>query len=76
MEATEQIIAMGKNLPRGAKKEVAKLTGLAEQTIIRFFKTGKASPENALKIIEHAQPFYKQRQEVIRKQQELLQELK
>lgn len=75
MDTQEQIIAMGKNLPRGAKKEVAKLTGLTEQTIIRFFKTGKATPENTLKIIEHAKPFYDQRKEVIRKRNEILEQL-
>lgn len=72
MDTQEQIITMGKNLPRGAKKEVAKLTGLTEQTIVRFFKTGKATPENALKIIEYAKPFYDQRREVVRKRNEIL----
>ena len=40
MDTREQILTMGRNLPRGAKKEVAKLTGLTEQTIVKFFKTG------------------------------------
>ena len=75
MDTREQILTMGRNLPRGAKKEVAKLTGLTEQTIVKFFKTGTASPENALKIIEHAKPYYEQRQEVIKKKNQLLEQL-
>lgn len=44
MNTREQIFTMGRNLPRGAKKEVAKLTGLTKQTIVKFFKTEQQAP--------------------------------
>lgn len=76
MNDTEKIIRLGKTLPKGAKKKIAERTGLTHQTVVKFFKTGKAYPENALKMIEEAMVFYNQQQEVIEAQNKLLKLLK
>lgn len=76
MNDTEKIIRLGKALPKGAKKKIAERTGLTHQTVVNFFKTGKAYPENALKMIEEAMVFYNQQQEVIEAQNKLLKLLK
>lgn len=57
MSETEQIQCLGKKLPRGAKKKIAELSGFSQQTVVKFFKTGKASTENSLKLLAATQPF-------------------
>ncbi|GIZ14228.1 hypothetical protein [Capnocytophaga catalasegens] len=75
MKEAEKIITLGKKLPYGAKKEIAKRLGFSEQTIVNFFKTGKARPKNALKIIEITKVIYDESQEIINKQNEILNSL-
>lgn len=41
-----------KNLPRGAKSEIAKRTGLSVMTVIMYFKGKKIHPKNESKILE------------------------
>ena len=60
MNEAEQIQSLGKKLPRGAKKKIAELSGFSQQTVVKFFKTGKASSENSLKLLAIAQPFIEQ----------------
>lgn len=63
-------------LPHGAKKRISELTGITQQTIVKFFKTGSATPKNALKIIETAMPFYEKQQAIIEAKNKLLNLLK
>ena len=41
-----------KNLPRGAKSEIAKRTELSVMTVIMYFKGKKIHPKNESKILE------------------------
>lgn len=41
-----------KNLPRGAKSEIAKRTGLSVMTVIAYFKGQRIHPKNEAKILE------------------------
>lgn len=41
-----------KNLPRGAKSEIAKRTELSVMTIIAYFKGQRIHPKNEAKILE------------------------
>lgn len=41
-----------KNLPRGAKSEIAKRTQLSVMTVIMYFKGKKIHPKNEAKILE------------------------
>ena len=70
IEAQENIINIGNNLPYGAKKEIAKVTGLTQQTINNFFKVGKASPENTQKILEASNPYFEQNKDLQKKYQD------
>ncbi len=72
MSETEQIQSLGKKLPRGAKKKIAELSGFSQQTVVKFFKTGKASSENSLKLLAIAQPFIEQITQIEKAKTELL----
>lgn len=72
MNEAEQIQCLGKKLPRGAKKKIAELSGFSQQTVVKFFKTGKASSENSLKLLAIAQPFIEQITQIEKAKTELL----
>ena len=67
-EAQESIIKMGTFLPYGAKIEIAKSTGISQQTINSFFKTGIAGAEVTAKIKEASKPFLELQKELLAKQ--------
>ena len=64
LKAKYKIIGIGQELPQGAKKNIAKTTGISEQTICKFFKTGTAKPETASKILEASKPFLEHTKEL------------
>jgi len=48
----------GKILPYGAKKEIAKITGISNQTVVTAFKHACGHSDQLLKdILEASQPF-------------------
>lgn len=72
MSNEKKIIEMGKLLPHGSKKKIAKLSGFSIQTVHLFFKTGKAKPETSIKILEQARPFAECYQELRKAELKLL----
>lgn len=72
MTREEQIIEMGTMLPHGSKTKIAKLSGFSIQTVHVFFKTGKATPETSLKLLETAKPFVESYKKLREAQTELL----
>jgi hypothetical protein len=72
MSNEKKIIEMGKLLPHGSKTKIAKLSGFSIQTVHVFFKTGKATPETSLKLLETAKPFAECYQELRKAELKLL----
>lgn len=65
-------IKLGKELPHGAKKKIAERTGISQQTINKFFKTGVAGVEVTAKILEASKPFAEKYKEVLKAQNEFV----
>lgn len=72
MTKEEKIIEMGNLLPHGSKTKIAKLSGFSIQTVVNFFKIGKAKPETSLKLLETAKPFVECYQKLRQAELELL----
>lgn len=56
-KAQKSNIKLGNELPHGAKKKISKITGISQQTLNKFFKTGVAGVEVTAKILEASKPF-------------------
>lgn len=72
MTKEEKIIELGNMLPHGSKTKIAKISGFSIQTVHVFFKTGKATPETSLKLLETAKPFAECYQKLRQAELELL----
>jgi hypothetical protein len=76
MQSNEKIIGkvieIGKYLPQGSKKRIAKNAGISQQTVITFFRTGKVKEETAVKILVAAQPFFIAAQKLKKAKEELI----
>jgi hypothetical protein len=72
MQSNEKIIEIGKFLPWGSQKRIAEKTALTTVTINHFFKTGKASPETMVKILEASKPYFEAAKKLKKAQEELL----
>lgn len=71
-KAQKSNIKLGNELPHGAKKKISKITGISEQTINKFFKTGVAGVEVTAKILEASKPFAEKYKEVLKAQNEFV----
>lgn len=71
-KAQKSNIKLGNELPHGAKKKISKITGISEQTICKFFKTGVAGVEITAKILEASKPFAEKHKEVLKAQNEFV----
>lgn len=72
MQSNEKIIEIGKFLPYGSKKTISEISGISVQTVVGFFRTGKAKEETAIKILKVAQPFFVEAQRIKKAKEELL----
>jgi hypothetical protein len=70
--AQKSNIKLGKELPHGAKKKIAEITGISQQTINKFFKTGVAGVEVTAKILEASKPFAEKYKEVLKAKNEFV----
>ena len=59
MQSNKKINQLEQKLPRGAKKAIAKKTGLSYNTIVRYFKGYDVSFETEFKIIIETTVFLK-----------------
>ncbi|WP_372474066.1 hypothetical protein AB4865_02000 [Capnocytophaga sp. ARDL2] len=64
-----------KNLPRGAKSEIAKRTELSVMTIIAYFKGKKIHPKNESKILEALEQILTEQRERTNQAKERIQAL-
>ena len=64
MQNKEKIKEIGKYLPHGSKNQIAQISGISIQTVVGFFKTGKAKAETSVKLLETAKPFIEKAKEL------------
>lgn len=57
MQSNKKITQLEQKMPRGAKKVIAKKTGLSYNTVVRYFKGYEVSFETESKIITEATVF-------------------
>ncbi len=57
MQSNKKITQLEQKLPRGAKKVIAKKTGLSYNTIVRYFKGNEVSFDTESKIVNEATIF-------------------
>ncbi|WP_392448623.1 hypothetical protein ACF3OB_05060 [Capnocytophaga canis] len=64
-----------KNLPRGAKSEIAKRTELSVMTVIMYFKGQRIKPKNEAKILEALEEILTEQRERTNQAKERIQAL-
>lgn len=57
MQSNKKITQLEQKLPRGAKKVIAKKTGLSYNTVVRYFKGIAVSFETEMKIVNESTIF-------------------
>lgn len=59
MPNNDNIIELGKYLPHGSKKEIARLSGISQATICKYFQGATVRPDIGIKIIKASEQFVK-----------------
>ena len=68
----QKVIEIGKYLPHGSKKKIAEISGLTQQTVVSFFKTGKGHQATAVKILTASQPYFEAANKIKKAKEDLL----